>query len=164
MAVLTAILTHLRAQSVREQFDFAQQVAPESRFVVCYGGGREEFARLDGSVEALFIDDPTLRVPHHDRSYLGLLQTLYNSCVRDDPRVELVYLLEYDHLILSAEFETRLTQLAARSDAGLLGKAAGRRNDTNWPHFTRYRNHDGFADFIARVSRRDDPEDRYGCL
>jgi hypothetical protein len=163
MAILTAILTHLDARSVRAHLDYLGQVAPESHFVICYGGSREEFERLDG-LDALFIDDPTLRVPHHDRSYLGLFRSLYDGRVRDDPGAELIYLIEYDQLILKADFEARLTELADRSDAGLFAKSASPRNDTNWPHFTRNRGDERFAEFIKRISKRDDPARRYGCL
>jgi hypothetical protein len=161
--LLTAILTHFDAPAVSTQLEYLAEIAPESRFVVCYGGDREEFERLDGA-DALFIDDPSLRVPHHDRSYVGLLRQLVEERVRDDDAVELVCLLEYDHLILSGEFERRLLDLAARSDAGLFAKNAGRRNHTNWPHFTRYRHDQQLAKFIAGISRREDPEARYGCL
>ena len=76
----------------------------------------------------------------------------------------LVYFIEYDHLILSAEFEARLAALADRSPAGLFAKHAGPRNDTNWPHFARFRHDEPFNRFVAQLSRRDDPERRFGAL
>lgn len=163
MAMLTAILTHLDARAVGAHLEYLRATAPGSRFVVCYGGDRREFGRLDG-IDALFIDDPTLRVPHHDRSYTGLFRTLYEQRVHDDPEADLVYLIEYDQLILSGDFEERLTAVAEKSDAGLFGKAASLRNDTNWPHFTRYRRDQRLNRFISGMSRRDEPDPRYGCL
>src|SRR5207253_959107 len=127
VALLTAVLSHLDAVAVHTHLEYMRDLAPESRFVVCYGGSREEFDRLD-SGDALFIDDPSLRVPHHERSYVGLFRTLYEERVRSDPTIELVLLIEYDQLILSGDFERRLIELADRSDAGLFAKTAGLRN------------------------------------
>src|SRR5205807_8889654 len=85
--------------------------------------------------EAIFIEDPSLRGPHFDKSLNELLKAVFERYVSDDPSIELVYLIEYDHLILRADFELRLTSLADRSGAGFLGKTASARNDSNWPHF-----------------------------
>jgi hypothetical protein len=163
MAFLTAILTHLDAGLVAAQLDYLRGVAPASRFVICHGGARQEFERL-GAHESVFIDEPSLRRAPRDRSHTGVLTTVYEHCVRDDPAVEYVYFIEFDHLILRGNFETELLALAERTGAGLLAKAASPRNDTNWPHYLRHRDDERVNGFFASISRREDPNGRWGCL
>ncbi len=55
----------------------------------------------------MFIDDPSLRGPHFEKSINATLQTIHSTYVRDDPAVDLIYLIEYDQLILRADFEER---------------------------------------------------------
>jgi hypothetical protein len=163
MAVLTAVLTHLDGGLVRAQLDYLQSVAPGSRFVVCFGGPRPDFERL--AVEgALFVGEPSLRGAPPEQSYTPVLTSIYERWVRDDPQIEFVYFIEFDHLILRPDFEQSLVSLADRTGAGLLAKHASPRNDTNWPHFLRYRDDDHLNDFIARISRREDVKVRLGCL
>ena len=53
------------------------------------------------------------------QSYNGVIRAVYETYVRDDPTIDLVYLIEFDHLILRGDFERSLTELAASSNAGL---------------------------------------------
>ena len=161
--ILTAILTHLDAASVEAQLSYLRSVAPGSRFVVCHGGSRADF---DGVApeDGLFVDDPSLRGPHFDKSINDTLAAVFDACVRDDPDVDHVYLVEYDHLILSGDFEERLRELAERTGAGLLAKNATVRDDTNWSHLLRLRHDEGLNAYIERISVRDDPGERWGCL
>src|SRR2546430_16126542 len=163
MAMLTAILTHLDARLVEKQLAYLRAIAPEARFVICHGGKRADFDALD-EPGALFIDDPSLRGPHFHQSLNGTLRAVYENCVRDDETIELVYVVEYDHLILRGDFERTLTDLAERTGAGLLAKWGSPRNDTNWSHYLRARNDAELDAFIAGISRRDDPGVRFGCL
>jgi hypothetical protein len=163
MAVLTAVLTHLEGALVRAQLDYLRSVAPEARFTVCFGGTRAEFERL-ALEDALLVDEPSLRGSPRDQSYTAVLQRVYERCVRNDADVEFVYLVEFDHLILRPDFERSLATLADRTGAGLLAKAASSRNDTNWPHFLRYREDPRLNEFVAGISRREDADVRLGCL
>jgi hypothetical protein len=163
LTVLTALVTHLDAPAVRSQLAYLETLAPQARFVVCHGGSRHDFDRLDAP-GALFIDDPSLRGPNRDQSYNQVLRELYEHHVRPDPSIELAYLVEYDHAVLRGDFDRELVELARRSPAGLFAKHASRRNGTNWAHFTRYRKDDRINGFIASISQRDDPKTRWGCL
>src|SRR5437764_673216 len=106
MGVLTAIITHLDAPRVEAQLGYLAALAPQSRFVVCHGGRREDFDELvrDG-VDALFVEDRSLRGANRDQSYTGLLRALWEQRAEGDTGAELVYLIEYDHLILSPDFD-----------------------------------------------------------
>jgi hypothetical protein len=163
MAMLTAILTHLDARLVEKQLSYLRTLAPDARFVICHGGNRADFDAL-AEPDALFIDDPSLRGPHFEQSLNGTLRALYDNSVRDDETIDLVHVVEYDHLILRGDFERTLTDLAERTGAGLLAKWASPRNDTNWSHYLRARDDDELDAFIDGISRRDDPAVRFGCL
>lgn len=165
MAVLTAVLTHLPAPLVRAQIDYLARVAPDERFVVCHGGKRSDFDDLaPGQGEAVFIDDASLRGPHFEKSLNATLGALHSQYVRDDPGVDHVYVIEYDHLILRPDFAESLTALARRTGAGLLAKSASPRNDTNWPHYLAARDDARLNAWIDRVSTREDKAMRLGCL
>jgi hypothetical protein len=131
--------------------------------VILHGGKRTDFDELT-EPDAVFIDDPTLRGPHYDKSANDQLLAIYERWVRDDSSIDLVYIIEYDHLILRGDFELRLEELAEHSPAGLFGKGASARNDSNWPHYLRLRRNAQLNDYIASISRRDDPGIRWGCL
>jgi hypothetical protein len=163
VTVLTAIGTHLPAPAIERQLAYLRALSPQSRFVVCHGGERADFAELDPA-EAIYIEDPSLRGPHFDRSLNQVLNQVYESFVRDDSAVDFVYLIEYDQLILRDDFESRLVGLAQTSGAGLLAKYASPRNDTNWSHYLRLRGDERLNRFVAGISSRDDPELRLGCL
>jgi hypothetical protein len=163
MALLTAIVTHLGAEQVRAQLADLDTLAPGTRRVVCHGGSRADFEEL-GIDDALFIDDPSLRGPSKEQSYNAVLRALYQERVRNDSSIDLVYFMEFDQLVLRGDFEQELTALAERSGAGLLAKGASPRNDTNWPHYLRFREDERFNRFIAAISRRGDLDVRFGCL
>lgn len=163
MSVLTVIITHLDPPRVGKQLDYLRSVTPESGFVLCHGGSRSDFAELPHD-RALYIEDPSLRGPAKHQCYNEILRRVYETYVRDDPGVELVYFIEYDHLILSPRFEQELESLAERSDAGLFAKCVSPRNDTNCPHFARSRHDQRLNRFFEEISQRDDPAVRWGCL
>jgi hypothetical protein len=161
--ILTAVRTHLPAALVTAQLDYLRALAPGSRFVACHGGRRADFEDLPEG-DALWIEDPTLRGHHFDQSLNGTLRTLHEEIVEPDPSIDFVYLIEFDHLILGPGFEKPLLALAERHDAGLLAKRAAPRNDTNWSHHLRYRDDPALARFFRGISRRDDPDVRFGSL
>lgn len=162
MTLLTGIITHLRAHAVERQLRYLRALAPASRFVICYGGPKSDFEQL--KTDSVFVDDPAMRGPLEDQSYTAALCALYDGYVRDDPTVELVYLIEYDQLILRGDFERSLLDMSERTGAGLIGKSAAGRNDTNWTHYLRFRGDPRFDAFVAGISCRDDPGLRWGCL
>lgn len=161
--IVTALRTHLPADLVRTQLGYLRALAPDARFVVCHGGRRKDFEELHDE-DALFVDDPSLRGPHFDQSLNETLRLLHGAVVEPDPAVEFVYLIEFDHLILSPDFERELLALTEGRDAGLYAKNGGRVNDTNWSHHLRYRDDDRLARYLAGISRRDDPNARFGSL
>jgi hypothetical protein len=163
VSLLTAIITHLDPQRVGKQLVYLRSIAPDSEFVLCHGGSRSDFEELPRD-RAIYIEDPSLRGPAKDQSYNEILRRVYETYVRDDPSVELVYFIEYDHLILGPRFEQQLESLAERSDAGLFAKCVSPRNDTNCPHFARSRHDERLNRFFEEISLRDDPGVRWGCL
>jgi hypothetical protein len=163
VALLTAIATHLAPAEVVRQLAYLRALAPGGRFAICHGGRRADFDALDEE-HKVFVDDPSLRGPNQQQSYTAVLRAAYESFVEPDPEVDLAYLIEFDQLVLRGDFEERLRALADATGAGLIAKAASRRDDTNWPHHLRHRGNAALDSFFERITTRPDPSARWGCL
>ncbi len=147
-----------------EQVALLRALAPESRFVVCHGGRREDFDAIDFEDKA-FIADPTLRAaPRSFQSYTETFAVVHDRWLRTDDELTSVYLIEYDHLILRPEFERSLAELARRTGASVLGKTCVERTGTNWEHYARFRRDAALLSHLRRVSVRDDPARMFGAL
>jgi hypothetical protein len=130
--VITLLLTHLDAAGVAASL--AQFPDDAARVVVCHGGRREDFEQIEHE-HKVFVEDPSLRGPIEQQSYAEVLTTAFPH-VGD---ADLVYLVEYDHIVLRPDYERALRRLADHSRADFLGKNCSRKDDTNWPHSLRAR-------------------------
>lgn len=155
--------THLPAADVRRQLAYLRALSPGVRFAICHGGARTDFETL-GEEAAVFVDDPTLRGPNQHQSYTAVLRAAYEEFVEPDPEVDLLYFVEFDQLVVRADFEDPLRALAAETGAGLVAKFASQRNDTNWPHYLRQRGDRDLDAYFERITVRPDPGARWGCL
>lgn len=130
--MITLLLTHLDAAGVAASL--AQFPDDAARVVVCHGGRRADFEQVEHE-HKLFVDDPSLRGPIEQQSYAAVLKAA--SAQTGD--ADLIYLVEYDHIVLRPDYERALRRLAEHSRADFLGKNCSRRDDTNWPHSLRAR-------------------------
>jgi hypothetical protein len=164
VSTVTAVLTHLPAEQVHERMRLLNAVSPGARFVVCYGGEPREFEKIELE-NKLFIDDPTLRGPEQHLQSLTLsFEALWSSYFRDDDSTESLYLIEYDHLILGAQFETHLRDLATVTGADFMGKNCIDRSATNDEHYVRFRRDQRLLCHLRKLSVREDPSRIFGCL
>ncbi len=164
MATLHALITHQGGREVERSVELLQAVAPDSRVVVFHGGRREQFEEISLE-EKVFLEDPDLRgAPRHLQSWTEVFERAWERWVRDDPEWDSLYLFEYDHLVLRADFEARLRELAAATRADFMGKNCVERTATNWEHYIRYRADPLLLEHLRRVSVREDPTTFYGCL
>lgn len=164
MRTVTAVLTHLPAQRVQESMQLLATVAPSARFVVCYGGDPTEFERIQLK-DKLFIDDPTLRGPEQHLQSLTLSFTaLWRGYFQHDQESDSLYVIEYDHLILDAQFETRLRDLATATEADFMGKNCNDRTATNGEHYVRFRRDPRILGHLRKLSVREDRARIFGCL
>lgn len=164
VTTLTVVLTHVDAATAGEQLRLLRAIAPGERFAVCHGGRRADFDALEVDAKA-FVDDPTLRgAPRSFQSYHLTFATVWDHWVRDDPSIDAVYVIEYDHLVLRGDYAQRLGAIAAQTGAGLLGKEASLRTGTNWEHYGRFRRDPALLAHLRRVSVREDPTLIYGTL
>jgi hypothetical protein len=162
--MVTAVLTHLAAEQVHERMQLLNAVAPDARFVICYGGTAEEFERIELQ-HRLLIDDPTLRGPQqHLQSLTMSFAALWNAYFEHDESSDSLYLVEYDHLILDRQFETRLRELAAVTNADFMGKTCTDRTGTNGEHYVRFRSDPRILGHLHKLSVREDPTRIFGCL
>lgn len=133
--IATLLVTHLDAEGVAASL---AQFPPGAKVVVCHGGTREDFAAV-AHPDKLFIEDPSLRGPTERQSYTEVLRRAYREVIAADEAIDLVYLAEYDHVILRPDFEHALRAAIDHVGADFLGKNCSRRDDTNWPHALRAR-------------------------
>lgn len=136
--MITLLLSHLDPAGVRASLDHLARTAPGARVVLAHGGRREDFARVEHD-EKLFVEDPSLRGPIERQSYAPLLTQAWREIVAGDASIDLVFLAEYDHIVLRGDYEAALRQVLDHSGADFLGKNCSRRDDTNWPHVLRAR-------------------------
>jgi hypothetical protein len=107
--ILYVLITHLPAPEVHAYLEDFERVLPGRRTVVCHGGVRADFDELDASVDALFIEDPSLRRPL-GQSYTQLLTQVNDRFVEPETAISCVHLMEYDHVVLSPRYEEELTR------------------------------------------------------
>jgi hypothetical protein len=164
VSTVTAILTHLRAAEAHERLQLLQAVAPDARFVICYGGEVGEFEQI-AFEHKLFIDDPTLRGPErHLQSLTAIFQALWTAYFDADESVDSLYMIEYDHLVLDPRFEAHLRELGARTEADLMGKNCFDCTATNEAQCVRFRRDPRLLSHLRSVSVRDDPTRLFRCL
>jgi hypothetical protein len=161
---LNVLLTHQDAAAVDANVRYLTSVAPQARFVVAHGGRAEDCERVTFS-DKVFVDDATLRgPPRTHQSYHVTLAAVHGAFVRDDPGIRSVYVFEWDHVVLRADFEEPLRALAERTGAQFLGKTCVERTATNWHHYTRYRRDAALLAHLREHSVRDDPTRMFGTL
>lgn len=158
--ILTLLVTHLDAGDVAASL---RQFPSHARVLVCHGGKREDFDAIDHS-EKIFVEDPSLRGPLSQQQYTGLLLHAWNSVIEEDEEIDLVFLAEYDHIVLRDDFEIALRKVIEHSGADFLGKNCSRRDDTNWPHALRARRDRELFSLVDAVSTRHQRDALWGCL
>lgn len=164
MSTLTAVLSHLDAEQVRERMGLLQAISANARFVACYAGPGNEYERL-GLEDEVLIDDPTLRGPgQHLQSLTQTFETLWQRYFAVDDGLDSLYLIEYDHLVLQAGFESRLRELATLTSADFMGKNCVERTATNGEHYVRFRRDERLLSQLRRLSVREDRGRLFGCL
>jgi hypothetical protein len=164
VSTLTVVLTHLDGEQVDERMRLLQAVAGDARFVVCHGGARSAFDRIEWG-EKVFVDDPTLRGPaQHLQSLTQIFRTVWHRYFARDAELDSLYLIEYDHLILDGTFEHRLRELALDTGADLLGKRCVDLTATNVAHYVRFRRDQQLLRHLAGLSVREDRARMFGCL
>ena len=151
------VLTHLPPDEVGRHLDALGRALPGRRFAVCYGGPADAFDALDVPAKA-FLDDPSLRGPIGEQSYVQLLRTAYDAFVAPDPSVETVHLLEYDHAIVDERYEREIRRVLDRTGADFLGQICVDRTYTNWWHSVRLVDDDELWQFLADITVRDEDE------
>jgi hypothetical protein len=164
VSTLTVVLTHLQAEQVDDRMRLLREIAPDARFAVCHGGARGEFDRVEWD-QKVFVDDPTLRGPvQHLQSLTQIFETVWREFFSEDPALDSLYLIEYDHLILDGAFERRMRDLALETGADLLGKRCVELTGTNVAHYVRFRRDPRLLRLLERVSVRENRERMFGCL
>lgn len=131
--ILYVLLTHQPASEVHTYLDNFERVLPGRRTVVCHGGTRADFDGLDGSVDALFIEDPSLR-RRIGQSYTRLLTLVNDRFVEPEPALSCVHLMEYDHVVLSPRYEAELLEIMSGERVGLLAADCADHTAVNWCH------------------------------
>jgi hypothetical protein len=133
LVILYLLITHQSASEVHAYLEDFERVLPGRRTVVCHGGTRADFDGLDDSVDALFIEDPSLR-RRLGQSYSQLLTLVNDRFVKPEPDYSCVHMLEYDHVVLSPRYEAELLDVMSGERVGLLGAYCADLTAVNWCH------------------------------
>lgn len=152
--ILYVLLTHRPALEVHAYLEDFERVLPGRRIVVCHGGTRTDFDELDDSVDALFIEDPSLRRPL-GQSYGRLLTLVNDRFVEPEPAYRCVHLLEYDHVVLSPRYEEELIQAMSGERVGLLAADCADHTAVNWCHGIDLLDDRELEDRLREISVRD---------
>jgi hypothetical protein len=152
--ILYVLLTHQPASEVHAYLEDFERVLPGRPTVVCHGGARPDFDELDGSVDALFIDDPSLR-RRLGQSYTQLLTEVHDRFVEPEPAFASVHLMEYDHVVLSPRYEEELTQGMSGERVGLLAADCVDHTAVNWCHGIDLLDDRELEDRLREISVRD---------
>jgi hypothetical protein len=131
--ILYVLLTHRPAQEVAAYLDDFERVLPGRNIVVCYGGTRDEFDGFADLSNALFVDDPDLR-RRAGQSYTRVLKFVYERLVEPNPSYKFVHLMEYDHVVLSPQYEAELLEIMSGERVGLLAQNCTDHTMVNWCH------------------------------
>jgi hypothetical protein len=131
--ILYVLITHRPAPEVAAYLEDFERVLPGRDIVVCYGGTREDFEGLADWSNALFVDDPALR-NRAGQSYTKVLGLVYERLVAPNPAYTCVHVMEYDHVVLSALYETELLEIMSGERVGLLAQSCADHTMVNWCH------------------------------
>ena len=152
--ILYVVLTHQAAPDVHAHLEDFARVLPGRRTVVCHGGTRADFDELDESVDALFVDDPSLK-RRTGQSYTELLTLVNERFVEPEPAVSCVHLLEYDHVALSERYEEELLRGMFGERVGLLAADCADHTAVNWCHGIDLLDDRELEDRLRSISVRD---------
>ena len=155
-AICYLLLTHTPPPDTEKLIErWRSYCQPPSRLLLCYGGTKENFAKIDYAAK-IFIDDPRLRTRDHQRqkqSYSGIFQKAA-AWLRDYPECQYVYLAEFDHWPLTRDLGPRLIERLKRENADVLGHQVARRDGTSCVYYLHHTHDERFLPWIRKISRR----------
>jgi len=108
-------------------------VLPGRRCVVCYGGKHQDFDDLRNGSDAFFIEDPSLR-RRTGQSYTEMLGVIHERVMAPAPSYSCVHFMEWDHVVLSSQYEAELLEIMAGERVGLLAASCADHTLVNWCH------------------------------
>ncbi|MDB4793479.1 hypothetical protein OAG63_00430 [Methylacidiphilales bacterium] len=131
---------------------------PPSQLLLCYGGSRENFDKIEYPSK-IFLDDPRLRTVDHQREKQSYTQMFQKAArwLRDHPECASIYVAEYDHWPLVKDIGHRLIKRLNREKADVLGHQLGRRDQTSCPYYLYHLSDARFLPWLKEISRRTEP-------
>jgi hypothetical protein len=158
-AVCYLLLAHQPPEQIEKFLERWRPYSPApSQLLLCYGGPRESFDKIDYTPK-LFLDDPRLRTRDHQRdqqSYTQLFQQV-SAWLKNHPEFAYVYVAEFDHWPLVEDVGERLIARLKREKADVLGHQLARRDQTCCVYYLHHQNDDRFLPWLKEISRRPDP-------
>ena len=155
--VLHLVITHRGGEEFVRLLSWWKPFCSQEDLWVVFGGTRGEFEALEYP-RKVFVDDPGLRTQDHQRekqSYAGILKATAPIVERESP--DYVYLCEYDHLPVQADFMNRQLRELREEGADVMAHYLERVDGTS-SAFALFHDADpAFSTFWKEVSRRDDP-------
>ncbi len=152
------LLSHLPPTETRRLLEKWDSIrSPGAEVLLCYGGSRENFDRIEYSPK-IYLDDPRLRTLNHQKekqSYTQMFQAV-SSWLQGRPDLAYVYLAEYDHWPLVKDLGERLIGRLKEERADILGHELFRRDRTSCVYYLHHRSDPRFLSWLQDISCRSD--------
>lgn len=156
--VCHVIIAHLNARLTAEVAAEWQRLDPKAAILIVYGGQYDEFLRLEGNLNKIFVDDAALRTVDHAREkqeYRAVLNAVA-QWLRDNPGITHVHLAEYDVIPLVPGLGEKLVNVLESEDAGLAGAGVYDLTGTIHPHYLNFLADTQGLESVRSISCRED--------
>lgn len=163
MNIVHVYLTHLPAAVTQRILASMGAIWPSIDRVLAYGGSSEEFKKISFPSKVL-LTDRSLSGPVWDQCFNELIYGLWECLELSAYEFDYVHCTEYDHIFLSSCYFNSLAKAVQESEADFIGKACGIKSNSNWPHYLRYRSNVELAEFLEKISVREEKGAICGCL
>jgi hypothetical protein len=154
--VLNILLTHQMPDACQALIQRVSMIAQDENLLLVYGGSQDVFHEINYEPK-LFIEDQRLRTHDHQRemqSYTGIFRA-GADWMKSRP-FEFIHFFEYDHLPLVPDLNVRHITRLQQQGADVLGYHLARIDGTSHPHFLQHAAYARFAQFLHKISCRDD--------
>jgi len=161
------VICHRPPRETEAVFKRWQTLEPAARVLIAYGGTKENFNRLSGSINAVYISDATLRTTDHARErqqYAGVFRAAHQWLTETGSDVSHVHVVEFDVIPVIENPGQRLVETLEAEDADVIGYGLVDITNTIHPQNRHQISDETFLRFIRELSSRESSERVFSML